>query len=41
MCTPVGATSKIMQLTAILGSKDSSSVSQVTWAISAFTNLSE
>lgn len=30
-----------MQLTAILKSKDSSSVSQVTWAISAFTNASK
>lgn len=41
LCTPIGATSKIMQLAAIIKSKDSSSVSQVTWAISAFTNLSE
>lgn len=41
LCTPVGATSKIMQLAAILKSKDSSTVSQVTWAISAFTNSSE
>ncbi|XP_035793002.1 solute carrier family 66 member 3-like [Anopheles albimanus] len=36
--TPVGATSKVMQLIAILRSKDSASVSLITWAISAFTN---
>uniref|UniRef100_A0AAG5D735 Solute carrier family 66 member 3 n=1 Tax=Anopheles atroparvus TaxID=41427 RepID=A0AAG5D735_ANOAO len=36
--TPVGATSKVMQLVAILRSKDSQSVSLLTWGISAFTN---
>ncbi|ETN57944.1 hypothetical protein AND_010492 [Anopheles darlingi] len=36
--TPVGATSKVMQLIAILRSKDSASVSLITWGISAFTN---
>lgn len=36
--TPVGATSKVMQLFAILRSKDSQSVSLLTWGISAFTN---
>ncbi|XP_058066651.1 solute carrier family 66 member 3 [Anopheles bellator] len=36
--TPVGATSKVMQLIAILRSKDSQSVSLITWGISAFTN---
>ncbi|GAB0089639.1 Solute carrier family 66 member 3 [Sergentomyia squamirostris] len=37
--TPVGATSKIMQLTAILRTKNSDSVSLATWAMSAFTNF--
>ncbi|XP_037933966.1 solute carrier family 66 member 3 [Teleopsis dalmanni] len=37
-CTPIGATSKILQLIAILKSKDASSVSRTTWALSAFTN---
>lgn len=36
--TPVGATSKVMQLVAILKSKNSQSVSLITWGISAFTN---
>ncbi|XP_055531519.1 solute carrier family 66 member 3 [Wyeomyia smithii] len=36
--TPVGATSKVMQLIAILRSKDSESVSLITWGLSAFTN---
>ncbi|XP_058459487.1 solute carrier family 66 member 3 [Malaya genurostris] len=36
--TPVGATSKVMQLVAILRSKDSQSISLLTWGISAFTN---
>ncbi|KAL5291229.1 PQLC3 family protein [Megaselia abdita] len=40
-CTPIGATSKVLQLVAILKSKDSSSVSLTTWALSAFTNFSE
>uniref|UniRef100_T1GUU0 Uncharacterized protein n=1 Tax=Megaselia scalaris TaxID=36166 RepID=T1GUU0_MEGSC len=38
-CTPIGATSKVLQLLAILKSKDSSSVSLTTWALSAFTNF--
>ncbi|XP_058831330.1 solute carrier family 66 member 3 [Topomyia yanbarensis] len=36
--TPVGATSKVMQLVAILRTKDSQSVSLITWGISAVTN---
>lgn len=36
--TPVGATSKVMQLVEILRSKDSQSVSLITWGLSAFTN---
>ncbi|XP_055910648.1 solute carrier family 66 member 3 [Eupeodes corollae] len=38
-CTPIGATSKVLQLVAILRSKDSRSVSLTTWGLSAFTNL--
>ncbi|TMW45353.1 hypothetical protein DOY81_009566 [Sarcophaga bullata] len=38
-CTPIGATSKVLQLLAILKSKDASSVSRTTWALSAFTNF--
>ncbi|ALC44014.1 CG1265 [Drosophila busckii] len=38
-CTPIGATSKVLQLVAILRSKDASSVSRTTWALSAFTNM--
>ncbi|KAH8286956.1 hypothetical protein KR018_012290 [Drosophila ironensis] len=38
-CTPIGATSKVLQLLAILRSKDASSVSRTTWALSAFTNM--
>ncbi|XP_061389009.1 solute carrier family 66 member 3-like [Musca vetustissima] len=38
-CTPIGATSKVLQLIAILRSKDASSVSRTTWALSAFTNM--
>lgn len=41
LTTPVGATSKVMQLVAILKSKDSQSVSLITWALSAFTNTSK
>lgn len=37
-CTPIGATSKIMQLIAIVRAKDSSAISLTTWALSAFTN---
>uniref|UniRef100_A0A6M2DY52 Putative pq-loop repeat-containing protein 3 isoform x2 n=1 Tax=Xenopsylla cheopis TaxID=163159 RepID=A0A6M2DY52_XENCH len=39
MCTPIGASSKIVQLLEILRTKDSESVSVLTWFISAFTNL--
>ncbi|EDW68676.2 solute carrier family 66 member 3-like [Drosophila virilis] len=38
-CTPIGATSKVLQLLAILRTKDASSVSRTTWALSAFTNM--
>lgn len=41
LTTPVGATSKVMQLVAILKSKNSQSVSLITWGISAFTNSSK
>ncbi|XP_026849328.1 uncharacterized protein LOC113566710 [Drosophila persimilis] len=36
---PIGATSKVLQLLAILRTKDASSVSRTTWALSAFTNM--
>lgn len=39
-CTPVGATSKIIQLLEILRARDSTTVSLTTWFLSAFTNLS-
>uniref|UniRef100_A0A6B2EED3 Solute carrier family 66 member 3 n=1 Tax=Phlebotomus kandelakii TaxID=1109342 RepID=A0A6B2EED3_9DIPT len=38
LTTPVGATSKVIQLVEILRTKNSSSVSLATWAMSAFTN---
>jgi len=38
-CTPIGATSKIIQLLEILRTKDSTTVSLMTWFLSAFTNL--
>uniref|UniRef100_A0A1B0FDQ5 Solute carrier family 66 member 3 n=1 Tax=Glossina morsitans morsitans TaxID=37546 RepID=A0A1B0FDQ5_GLOMM len=38
-CTPIGATSKILQLITILRTKDARSVSRMTWALSAFTNM--
>lgn len=40
-CTPIGATSKIIQLIEIVRSKDSTTVSLTTWFLSAFTNLSK
>lgn len=40
-CTPIGATSKVIQLVEILRTKNASSVNLTTWLISAFTNLSE
>ncbi|EZA47542.1 PQ-loop repeat-containing protein [Ooceraea biroi] len=39
MCTPISASSKIVQLLAILRAKNAESVSPLTWFISAFTNL--
>lgn len=39
-CTPIGATSKIIQLLEIVRSKDSTTVSLTSWFLSAFTNLS-
>jgi len=36
---PMSATSKILQLVEIIKTKDSSSISAITWFISAFTNL--
>lgn len=38
-CTPVGASSKVVQLLTILKSKNSECISVLTWFISAFTNL--
>ncbi|KAL6256524.1 hypothetical protein P5V15_012637 [Pogonomyrmex californicus] len=39
MCTPISASSKVVQLLAILRAKNAESVSPLTWFISAFTNL--
>ncbi|XP_045464873.1 solute carrier family 66 member 3 isoform X2 [Harmonia axyridis] len=39
LCTPVGASSKVIQLIEILRTKNSESVSLLTWFISAFTNF--
>jgi hypothetical protein len=41
LTTPVSASSKVVQLLAILRAKDSQSISAMTWVISAFTNLSK
>lgn len=41
MCTPISASSKIVQLLAILRAKNAESVSPLTWFISSFTNLSK
>lgn len=41
MCTPISASSKVVQLLAILRAKNAESVSPLTWFISAFTNLSK
>ncbi|XP_055376177.1 solute carrier family 66 member 3 [Condylostylus longicornis] len=38
-CTPIGATSKVLQLIEILRTRDSTAVSLTTWALSAFTNF--
>jgi hypothetical protein len=39
--TPVGVTSKLMQLFEILRTKNADSVSLTTWGLSAFTNASK
>ncbi|XP_023025861.1 solute carrier family 66 member 3 [Leptinotarsa decemlineata] len=39
LCTPIGASSKVVQLAEILRTKNSESVSVLTWFISAFTNF--
>ncbi|XP_019877115.1 solute carrier family 66 member 3 [Aethina tumida] len=39
LCTPIGASSKVVQLVEILRTKNSDSVSVLTWFISAFTNF--
>jgi len=39
LCTPIGASSKIIQLAEIIRNKDAATVSLTTWFISAFTNL--
>lgn len=39
MCTPISASSKVIQLLAIFRARNADSVSPLTWFISAFTNL--
>lgn len=39
MCTPISASSKIMQLVAIIRAKNADSISPLTWFISALSNL--
>ncbi|KAJ8924657.1 hypothetical protein NQ315_000808 [Exocentrus adspersus] len=39
LCTPIGASSKVVQLAEILKNKNAESVSVLTWFISAFTNF--
>ncbi|XP_033223892.1 solute carrier family 66 member 3 isoform X3 [Belonocnema kinseyi] len=39
ICTPISASSKIVQLVAILRAKNSESISTLTWLISTLTNL--
>ncbi|PNF21636.1 hypothetical protein B7P43_G11265 [Cryptotermes secundus] len=41
MCTPVSASSKVVQLIEILRTKNAESVSILTWFLSAFTNFSK
>lgn len=41
MCTPIGASAKVVQLFEILKTKESESISLLTWSISAFTNFSK
>ncbi|KAF7993774.1 hypothetical protein HCN44_010369 [Aphidius gifuensis] len=39
MCTPISASSKIVQLIAIIQTKNGTSISLLTWLLSAFTNI--
>lgn len=39
MCTPISASSKVIQLLSILRARNAESVSPLTWFISAFTNF--
>ncbi|KAI4491733.1 hypothetical protein M0804_003125 [Polistes exclamans] len=39
MCTPISASSKLMQLVAIIRAKNADSISPLTWFISALSNL--
>ncbi|XP_015602445.1 PQ-loop repeat-containing protein 3 [Cephus cinctus] len=39
MCTPISASSKVVQLLAIIRARNAESVSVLTWLISTFTNL--
>ncbi|CAG9821862.1 unnamed protein product [Phaedon cochleariae] len=39
LCTPIGASSKVVQLAELIKTKNSESVSVLTWFISAFTNF--
>ncbi|KAG7211589.1 hypothetical protein KM043_010845 [Ampulex compressa] len=39
MCTPISASSKVVQLLAILRARNADSVSPLTWFLSTFTNL--
>jgi hypothetical protein len=41
MCTPVSASSKVVQLIEILRTKNAESISILTWFLSAFTNFSK
>nr|XP_022906985.1 PQ-loop repeat-containing protein 3-like [Onthophagus taurus] len=41
MCTPIGASSKVVQLLEMVRLKNADSVSLLTWFISAFTNASK
>lgn len=41
LCTPIGASSKVVQLIEILRTKNAQSISLLTWFISAFTNFSK
>ncbi|KAF5300972.1 hypothetical protein FQR65_LT09016 [Abscondita terminalis] len=39
LCTPIGASSKVVQLVTIIRAKNSECISILTWFISAFTNF--